>query len=102
MVYRNTRGDGDYYVYLELKLEEELKKLNEKKFGTLTEEPLVEEPIEEDSISVEEEVVPSNLLQEGLPNIPAKSPESNKKKSPAILPNADKKNSLKKNAKPKR
>jgi hypothetical protein len=30
-----------------LKLEEELKKLNEKKFGTLTEEPLVEEPIEE-------------------------------------------------------
>ena len=62
----------------------------------------VEEPIEEDSISVEEEVVPSNILQEGLPNIPAKSPESNKKKSPAILPNADKKNSLKKNAKPKR
>ena len=62
----------------------------------------VEEPIAEDSISVEEEVVPSNLLQEGLPNIPAKSPESNKKKSPAILPNADKKNSLKKNAKPKR
>lgn len=63
----------------------------------------VEEPIEEDSTSVEEEVVPSNSLQEGLPgNIPAKDTENNKKKSAAILSNTNKKNSLKKNAKPKR
>ncbi len=63
----------------------------------------VEEPIEEDSTSVEEEVAPSNSQQEGLPgNIPAKDTENNKKKSTAILPNTYKKNSLKKNAKPKR
>lgn len=63
----------------------------------------VEEPIEEDSTFVEEEVVPSNSLQEGLPgNIPAKDTENNKKKSAAILSNTNKKNSLKKNAKPKR
>jgi penicillin-binding protein 2 len=64
----------------------------------------VEELVEEDSKGAEEEVVPNIMHQENIPeNLPTKDSGNNHKKtSHAILNNSEKKNSIKKNAKPNR